>query len=333
MRDGARDGVGIGLTIFVLVGLVSLIGESADTTFADAFGALSLVVVSLSAVALYTSWPVYRQVVDPDDDLTTARIGDVVEIEGTLRVDGEGAGVPAPFSRERAPVVSWKVEEYQNGTRRNHYWNEVASGAGATDAVVVTDDGHEATLDVGPLRDVPSDSDTSSVGTATTGQSPGRSDTAAEGGAGSGQEAGLRTSLGRWILTGGGTTFGSVAFDTDDWVELYQFAPSEQAPGHVQRFLDGLGLGPPETGTTLESTDRGTRRASEARLTEGDRVFVRGEVTETGFREATLEPAEQGVTVVSDKTEEEYVADLRRAVYTCATLVTVHGVALSGLLL
>jgi hypothetical protein len=182
--------------------------------------------------------------------------------------------------------------------------------------VVVTENGQEATLDIGPLRDVSSDA--GSGGTETADQSPDQND----------RDSGLRTSIGRWILTSGGTTFGSVTFDTDDWEELHQFAPKEEAPGHVQRFLDDVGLEPPETGTTLESTDRGTRRVSEARLTEGDRVFVRAEVTETGFREATLKPAEQGVTVVSDKSEEEYVADLRGILYTCATLIVVHGAVL-----
>jgi|APHM01.1.fsa_nt_gi hypothetical protein len=98
MRDGALAGVGVGLVLSPLLGLVSLLGQSEDVTFVEAFGALSLLVVLLSGTALYTSWPVYRQVVDPDDDLTTARLGDVVEIEGTLRTDGEMKGVPAPFS-------------------------------------------------------------------------------------------------------------------------------------------------------------------------------------------------------------------------------------------
>ncbi len=336
MSDGRIAGVGVGLAVVVLALVVSLLGESERASFQEAFLLTAVVVVVLTGAALYGTWPVYRQVADPDDDLTTADPGDVVEIEGTLR-PGDGP-VSAPFSQDRALAVAWRVQEYQGDVRRQT-WNELSRGASANDAVVVTEDGREATLDLGPLYHSESDADSNATADVdpdgetadTTGREVktdssaflGREagDTAAP--VGSDQDLGVRELLGRWALAGNGGVFGRVAFDFQEWDRLYELSPSEEPPDHVQRAFRELGIGPAEGKPVIGVKKRGTRRVSEARLTEGEHVFVRAEVKEMGFKRATLGAAERGVTVVSDQEQAEYTAKLRIIVYACATAVVV----------
>lgn len=261
----------------------------------------------LSAVCLYIGWKkrkLYQQLSEVDvTDIRQISDAETVELEGEI-VDVDDP-VEASLTDEKAAVVAWKVEEWDE--RGDHErWSEQARGIESSPFVL--DDGTgQVRVDVGDLVET----------------------------------SGKWTSTGG-VTASDGVRLDDVLAEFDSFSVEEEVGIKEETPEHVRRFEDRVDLRPASDSITNlvdVGNKHGDRRYYQQVIRPGEEAYVFGHAVENDDathplspEDVTVEPVKDGdVFVVSNQDEESIEAEFKSSASLLLKAGTV-GIALTVLL-
>lgn len=300
---GQRKGILFGILLSIIIVSVGLISETGDD-LARGEGVIALSLLSI-LVAGYVGATRWRSMKTFEDDVTKpeeATVGDAIGISGEITEVTNARR--SPFGDVKTPFVQWTVEERDSGLGgRRAYWKHMGAGIQSGEMTVQTEDGTNVTV---ALDDATNVSDGSLLAELT---------------------------IGGGVVLSDGHTIDGIAVDMHNHNLRKVIEPDEPLPQHVAEFLSEQGIDPPKKdGTSIAGPADGSHRYTEYGLSKGDTVFIRGEVSSSGW-EPTITTASEGPTVVSDLERDAFMTRLETIVYACGTLVSILGLVVSLTLL